>query len=84
MPVRNPDSLKKVMGWVTVEVERGEEISGHIHFCDGLWQIRGDLRETFPTTVYDIVATGTGSWTVQDTARRRHKGLVTCKRNKQQ
>lgn len=48
-------------------------ISGHIHFCDGLRQIRGDLSETFPTTIYDIVATGTSSWTVQNAAGRSHK-----------
>ena len=57
--------LKKIMAWVTGEKGiRGN--SGHIHFCDGLWQIRGDLSETFPTAIYDVVATGTSSWAVQN------------------
>ena len=74
--------LKKIKAWVTEEEGiRGNW--GHIHFCDGLWQIRGDLSETFPTAVYDVVATGTSSWAVQNAARRSHKWLVTWERSKQ-
>ena len=39
------------MGWISKEVEGELENPGHIHFCDGLRQICGDLSETFPSAV---------------------------------
>lgn len=69
----NPDSPQESQVWAPGEVEGDEGVSGHIHFGDGLRQIRGDLCQAFPTAVYDVVATGARNWTVQDAARRSHK-----------
>lgn len=61
------------MHWINREVERGRENPGHIHFRDGLRKICGDLSKAFSSAVYDIVATGTGSRAVQNTAGGRHE-----------
>lgn len=70
-------SWKKIVGWINRETEGEWENSGHIHFRDGLRKICGDLGEAFPSAVYNIVATGTGSRAVQNTARGSHEWLVT-------
>lgn len=64
LPFLNSHFLRKYHGLISKEVEGELEDVGHIHFCDGLRQICGNLREAFPTAIYDIVATGTSSRTV--------------------
>lgn len=49
----------------------------YIHFSNGFWKIGWDISKAFPPTVHNVVTTGTCSGTMQDTAGRSHKRLMT-------